>query len=286
MNRTIAITGATGFLGSALVRYFIRNGDKVVALVRTIPAEKIPGAEYMMFDLATGNMSQDKIEADVLIHTAYVAVTDSENSLQENISGSTSLIGLFPAATKKIFVSSVSAEENSPAVYGQQKAALEILFLEHGGTAIRPGLILGNGGMFAKMRDYLKKKRNIPVFNGGKQPLQTVFVDDVVRAIDNIIIRNLKGVFTFCENEPVDYKEFYAELCRQLNVTPRFINIPFWIAKLMISVANIVRVKLPVNRDNIEGLKLMKAHRSKEDAEEIGIAPGNYKENLLRAMTN
>lgn len=284
MNRTIAITGATGFLGKALAKYFHGQGDKVIGLVRAIPQQKVAGMEYLLFDLSTGQSSVDHIEADVLIHTAYVPVTASKNALQENLNGTKTLLSLFPQRTKKIFISSVSADADSPAVYGRQKAALEKLFLEHGGTAIRPGLILGNGGMFATMRDYLRKKQNIPVFNGGTQPLQTVFVNDLVHAIDQLISRDLQGVFTFCEHEPVHYKEFYRELCRQLKVKPRFINIPFWVAGCMVSCANAVGITLPINHDNLQGLKLMRAHESKADAEKIGVTPQDYQANLQRAM--
>jgi nucleoside-diphosphate-sugar epimerase len=284
VNRVIAITGATGFLGNSLVHHFLSAGDKVIALVRKIPQQKIPGVHYVLFDLASGKCSEAKIEADVLIHTAYVPVTDSKTSLQDNVEGTKILLKLFPESTKKVFISSVSADKTSPAVYGQQKAAIENLFLERGGTAIRPGLILGNGGMFANMRDYLKKKRNIPVFNGGTQPLQTVFVNDLVLAIEKLVSNNMRGVFTFCEHEPVHYKEFYNELCRQLNVKPRFISIPFWVAGCMVTCANTVGITLPINHDNLQGLKLMRAHPSKEDVEAIGVQPGTYKENLERAM--
>ncbi len=253
-------------------------------MVRAIPNAKVPGVKYVLFDLTSGKCSEPKLEADVLIHTAYVAVTDSKTPLDDNISGAKSLLKLFPASTKKIFISSVSADQNSPAVYGQQKAAVENFFLENDGTAVRPGLILGNGGMFANMRDYLKKKRNIPVFNGGTQPLQTVFVNDLVVAIEKLVSNNMRGVFTFCEHDPVHYKEFYQELCRQLNVKPRFISIPFWVAGCMVSCANAVGITLPINHDNLQGLKLMKAHPSKQDAASIGVQPGSYKENLERAI--
>ncbi len=283
-QRVIAITGATGFLGNALVRHFLKQGDKVIALVRAIPANKIADVEYIVFDLSNRKCSKQHIEADVLVHSAFVPVTESKSALEQNTDGTKSLLKLFPATTKNIFISSVSADLNSPAVYGQQKAVIENIFLEQGGCAIRPGLILGNGGLFATMRDYLKKKRNIPVFNGGKQPLQTVYVQDLVQAIDKIISENHTGVFTFCEHEPVPYKEFYAELCSQLGVQPRFISIPFWVADCMVSCANIVGITLPINKDNVQGLKLMKAHPSKEDAQKLGVIPLDYRSNLARAL--
>jgi nucleoside-diphosphate-sugar epimerase len=280
----VAITGATGFLGHALVQHFVSRGDHVIALVRKVPAHAIQGVDYILFDLSNGHCAVEHIEADVLIHTAFVAITTSANAYDENTRGTIALLKLFPSRTKKIFISSISADEKSTAVYGKQKAALEKVFLEHEGAAVRPGLILGNGGMFASMRDYLKKKSNIPLFNGGTQPVQTVYVQDLVHAIDKLISNDHKGVFTFCEHEPVHYKEFYAEMCRQLGVTPRFISIPFWVADCMVACAKVVGITLPINKDNLQGLKLMRARHSKDDIHRIGVTPGDYKSNLARAL--
>lgn len=284
MQRVIAITGASGFLGSALVQHFTKHGDKVIALVRSQPSHPLPGVDYVLFDLSNGQCSLQQISADVLVHTAYVPVTSSPRAFDMNTNGTIALLKLFAPSTRKIFISSISADEHSPAIYGRQKAALEKMFLEQHGAAIRPGLILGNGGMFATMRDYLKKKSNIPIFNGGKQPLQTVYVQDLVLAIDKLISDEHKGVFTFCEPDPVHYKEFYAELCRQLGVKPRFISIPFWVADCMITCAKVIGITLPINKDNLQGLKLMRARNAKEDIQRIGISPGNYRENLMRTL--
>lgn len=266
------------------MQHFLKNGDHVIALVRALPTVQLVGVSYVQFDLTTGACTEHSIDAEVLIHAAYVPVTSSTNAFDQNTNGTTQLLTLFSPATKKIFISSISADATSPAIYGQQKAAIEKLFLEADGVAIRPGLILGNGGLFANMSNYLKTKRNIPIFSGGKQPVQTVYVNDLVQAIDNLITKELKGIFTFCENEPVDYREFYTELCKQLEVQPRFISIPFWVADCMVACANIIGVKLPINKDNLQGLKLMSAKSSKEDNDKIGFTPGNYKENIARSV--
>lgn len=283
-RRTIAITGATGFLGSALVQHFSNKGDKIIALVRARPSHPLPGVHYELFDLSNGKCSAQQIVADVLIHAAYVPVTSSSRAFEANTNGTMALLKLFAPDTRKIFISSLSADENSPAIYGRQKAALEKIFIEQHGAIIRPGLILGNGGMFANMRDYLKKKSNIPIFNGGQQPVQTVYVQDLVLAIDKLTSAELNGTFTFCEHEPVHYKEFYSELCKQLGVKPRFISIPFWVAECVVACADSIGITLPINKDNLQGLKLMSAKSTTEDILRLGITPGNYKENLKRAM--
>jgi nucleoside-diphosphate-sugar epimerase len=282
---TIAITGANGFLGSALTSWFISKGYHVIAMVRNIPEQRSPNVTYILFDLSKGQCEKQNIPADVLIHAAYVPATDA-NAYESNINGTRALLRLFSPSVLKIFISSISADADSRAVYGRQKAELEKLFLNENGTAIRPGLILGNGGMFGKMRSYLQKKRNIPLFNGGIQPVQTVYVNDLALAIEQIITKNLSGVYTFCEHEPVHYREFYSELCRQIGVQPRFISIPYWVAGCLITCAKVIGVTLPINRDNLEGLRNMKAHPSIEDAKRIGVIPEDYRNNLRRSLNS
>ena len=280
---TIAITGANGFLGSALTSWFLSGGYNVIALVRSVPKQQQSNVKYVRFDLANGSCSENKIDADVLIHTAYIPGTDA-NAFEHNVAGTRALMKLFSPSVLKIFISSISADPDSKAIYGRQKAEIEKIFLQDNGTAIRPGLILGNGGVFGKMKTYLQTKRNIPVFNGGTQPVQTVYVNDLAKAIEQIIVQQLSGVFTFCEHDPVHYREFYSELCRQIGVQPRFISIPYWVAGCLIACAKVIGITLPINRDNLEGLRNMKAHPSIEDAKRIGVIPEDYRSNLRRSL--
>ena len=94
-----------------------------------------------------------------------------------------------------IFVSSVAAAPDAPNHYARSKHAAEQLLDPARDLVVRPGTILarGGGGIFGLMRDLMQKLHVVPLFGGGRQPLQTVHVDDVCEAIARAIERDLTG---------------------------------------------------------------------------------------------
>ena len=68
----IAITGGTGFLGSELVRTFVRQGVAVRVLARREPApwDRLPGVEYAVADLGRGIPDAALRGIDTVLHLA------------------------------------------------------------------------------------------------------------------------------------------------------------------------------------------------------------------------
>jgi len=70
----IALTGATGFIGRALVREFLARGYRVRVLLRRPSAVPIECSSAVIGDLARlRNMKDAFQDADFVIHTAGVA---------------------------------------------------------------------------------------------------------------------------------------------------------------------------------------------------------------------
>lgn len=245
----------------------------MIAPVRKIPETKIPGVEYQVYDLRSTKKPALPETIDAFIHAAYIAQGKNNNAFQENTESAKQLLQAVESKNTKhkIFLSSLSADTNAVSVYGKQKAAIEKLFLDSAGTAVRAGLVLGNGGLFASMRNYLASKNLIPLFGNGQQPMQYVHVNDLVLSIKKIIDQNAKGLFVIASPVPVPYREFYQQLCASLGKKPKFLRLPFWLAGFMIGFAEMLGMKLPVTKDNLLGLKTMKEIPSADDLKKIGI---------------
>jgi nucleoside-diphosphate-sugar epimerase len=52
-KQTIAISGATGFIGSQLCAHFAQQGYRVIGFCRSIPAAALKDVEYRVFNLET-----------------------------------------------------------------------------------------------------------------------------------------------------------------------------------------------------------------------------------------
>ncbi len=279
---TLVLTGATGFIGKHIASFFTVRGWHVIALVRHMPAKPLVNVLYFRHDLTSAGPVVLPDTIDAFIHAGYVRQENGNDAFDANVSGTEKLLLALEGkkAKQKIFLSSLSADAQALSVYGKQKAAIEKLFLDTDGVVIRAGLVLGDGGLFGAMRNYLQKSPRIPLFGDGKQPVQTVYIGDLVEATGKIVSGELRGTFVVAADEPVPYREFYRALAAAVGTKPRFVRLPFWLAGLLISTGKLFGIKLPITKDNLLGLRAMKRVPSANDLEKLGVKLRGYKESF------
>jgi nucleoside-diphosphate-sugar epimerase len=273
--KTIAVTGATGFIGSALVRRFIERGFPVVGLARTVPALSSTGITWRVFDLQSESVPPELLKGvDVLIHAAMQIRSAEDDAIATNVQGTRNLLASAQACgvRQRVLLSSFSAHSDARSAYGRQKHLLEALFTGPGDAIVRPGLVIGNGGLFQRLADDLRTRRIVPLIDGGPQPLQTVHIDDLCAALERIVTHELNGAFNLAEPNALSYKAFYTELCARLNVAPLFLPIPFALAHLIVTLGSTLRLPMPIGPDNLLGLKAMRSRETNTDIERLGIS--------------
>ncbi len=272
-GKTVAITGATGFLGSELVSYLHAKGWNVIGLVRN-PPENTEYASYRSYDITKPVESSALRGVDYVIHTAYVKHgRQTPNAYDINIEGAEDLVGVCKRQSVRnaIFISSMSAHKNAISEYGKQKSAIENIFLSAGYVALRPGLILGNGGLVKSMAIFMKSKHVVPIIDGGKQPLQTIAVYDLVRCIEKSLTDDISGVLTVATPTTYTYREFYKALARKLNTRVVFIHIPYRLLMLVFRILSLFRVSVEIGEDNLKGLRKLQSTNTSKDLKTLGI---------------
>jgi nucleoside-diphosphate-sugar epimerase len=278
-NETIAISGATGFIGSQLCAHFVQQGYRVIGFCRNIPAQRVHGVEYRTFNLEQAPDKNLFKHATIFIHCAYLKGEEAKNI---NIEGTKKLLKASRNAgvKKNIFFSSMSAHPDALSAYGQQKLQLEKEFYGQNDAVIRPGLVIGNGGLFLEMVKHIQSKGIIPLIDGGTQPLYTVHISDLLKATGTIVIKNLNGTFTVAELKPVLYRDFYKELAKTLNKKVLMFNISYSLMEKLLSLTKLLGLKIGVGRENLLGLKALKTFQFADDIKRIGFIPHYYKESL------
>ncbi len=275
----IAITGANGFIGSALARFFESNGHDVIRLQRQ-PAQ---AENSMAFDLTAPKFDTAAfVQMDVLIHTAYIKADQHKDAFKHNIEGSKMLLQQAQKDGVKqiIFLSSLSAHAQAESVYGKQKFQLAKNFRDAGATVVRPGLVLGNGGLFLAMKKQLQKSPRIPVFGNGQQPIQTVHVDDLILAIDKVIAQNMTGEFCVAEPVPVAYTEFYGALATHFQREAKWIKLPLGLLLFAVRTVEKLHLPFPISSETLLGLKYLHLIESETDLKKIGITLRNWKASI------
>lgn len=150
MSRTLAITGATGFVGSHLTTVARAAGHSVRALTRG-PRAPEPGLTWIEGALdrpeALAELAQG---ADAIVHVAgLINAPDRAAFDAVNVAGTANMIDAARAAGVKRFIhiSSLAAREPGLSDYGGSKARSEQVVAASGldWTVVRPPAIYGPG---------------------------------------------------------------------------------------------------------------------------------------------
>jgi len=145
---TIAVTGATGFVGGALLEEASARGHEVRALARREQGE-VPGVEWVRGHLHDREALAELVaNAETVIHVAGVVNTpDPAGFHHGNVEGTLQLIeaAMVAGVPRMVFVSSLSAREPHLSRYGASKRHAEKLVSASGldWTIVRPPAIYG-----------------------------------------------------------------------------------------------------------------------------------------------
>lgn len=275
---TVVITGANGFIGSALVEHFKAKGWKVRALVVDPTHEsKKEKVAYFAYSLASPPDAQAFSNADYLVHTAYSKHdAKTPNAYKLNIIAAKRLVALAKKHNlkKSLFMSSMSAQSDALSVYGKQKYAIEKIFSGQRGVVLRSGLVLGNGGLAWQIAQFIKSKRVAPLIDGGNQPIQVIAIYDLVQAIEHSLVSKVHGTFTIATPTVYSYKKLYKAIAAHLKIKVLFIPVPFIVPLLAIRAIHLLHLPFAIIEDNLLGLKKLRAYTGiGKDLQALNIQP-------------
>jgi NADH dehydrogenase len=161
------------------------------------------------------------------------------------------------ADARVVFISTVAASADAPSYYARSKHALEALFDPARDVIVRPGLVIGKDGhgLFQQLLDNMQRLGVVPVFGGGRQPLQTVHLDDLCEAIVRILERDLTGAFNVAEPDPPTFSGFLRQMADQVGARVRFVPLPFGPVLAAVRVVEALRLPFPLRSESLLGLK-------------------------------
>ncbi len=144
-GRAVAITGANGYVGSALSAVFAASGYRVIALQRSASAGG-GATDYLPYSLEDGPAAPLPDDVIGVVHCAYdLRARDRAEIERINLGGTEKLIGAV-GDVPIVLISSMSAYPGTQQIYGRTKLACEDLVTAHGGTSLRLGLVHGGDG--------------------------------------------------------------------------------------------------------------------------------------------
>ena len=253
----VAVTGASGFCGSALVYRLHTAGHQVVALDRYAPIESLPVEAFFQGDLLDRDaLNRTLAGVDAVVHMAAlpaIARTSTADYERVNHQGTQRVIEVAVAhgVQRMVHVSSSTVygapsqqpiPEDAPLQpacdYSRSKVAAETRCVEladqHGLqiAIIRPRVVVGPGraGVFSLLFAFVRRGWPVPLPGGAHHRFQFTAVEDLasacVAALDPQ--RSWSGARAFNVGAPVEgcLRDDLARLIEHAESSSRFLSLP------------------------------------------------------------
>jgi nucleoside-diphosphate-sugar epimerase len=249
------VTGASGFVGSALCRALLREGHTLTALTRDPQRlrARVPG-EYAVAEGSVGDPAQvaraavDHGGCDVIFHTAGIADVDAPSLVLRwvHVAGSENVVSAARFAKVKRIVHlscadvSLSGEDRMhwdekrvlaslpTGPHARTKLMAEELMLAHSDetlevTALRPALLWGPDDVEGISRLVRAVRSNgFTLFGGGRNIVATTHIDNLTRAaLLAAVAPDVAGrPYYVTDGEFLEAREFYTRLFSALGLAP------------------------------------------------------------------
>lgn len=249
---TIALTGATGFIGRHLLRELPKRGYRIRVLVRRPTALPPEATSAVIGDLAAPRNLTDALRGvDAVIHSAGLA--HAMSGLPEDdyrTINTEATIALARAAERSgarrfVFLSSIRAQTGPTAegvlteadearptdAYGRSKLAAEegLAGLGLDWVALRPALVYGPGvkGNMAALVGLAARRLPLP-FGSLHNPRSLIGLDNLAEAVDFVLraTQPLRRPLIVADPEPITVAQMIAALREGFGRGPGLVPVP------------------------------------------------------------
>lgn len=254
----VAITGASGYLGTCVSEAFRNHGHQVISLSR-----RQCGENWIPYSLQDDPRQLPLNNVDVLIHAAYdFAPRHWLEIIDANVDPSVALFHAASAANVEnlIFISSMSSFDGCRSHYGKAKLMIEKEVLHLGGIVIRPGLVWGerSGGVMAALERAVTIRPVVPFPSGGANALQFLIhqadLSEALIAFTEQPQPSHRTVQSLANPTPLTLHSVLRVLTRRKQSTGTLLPTPWQLVMAGLRAAEMLNIHTPFRSDSLVGL--------------------------------
>ncbi|HKT67907.1 MAG TPA: NAD(P)H-binding protein [Terriglobales bacterium] len=245
----VAITGASGFVGSHLARALLTQGHEVVAVARGVRTSEVelssPRLSWFASDVSdAGQLTRAFQGCEAVAHCAGINREIGDQTYEKvHVRGTRNVVdAAHTAGVPKIaMLSFLRARPNCGSAYHESKWAAEEMLRNSGlnYTVIKAGMIYGLGD---HMLDHLTKSLNtLPFFatvGVREQPIRPLAIEDLVRLLYSALVEGSMSRSTVAVTGPEELRlsEAARRVARVLGRRIYVLPAPVWFHRILARV--------------------------------------------------
>ncbi len=242
----IAVTGANGVVGVALIRRLAERTPPAVERVRAMVRGPAQAAVLDGFPVEVRQVDYEQPEAlaaavqgaDAIVHLAGALQPRRGERLHDANTWTTRKVvsaAQAAGARRFVYLSAPGAALNSANEYLRSKALAESAIRRAGFDAVvfRVPMVLGRGTPSARTLFHLAGRRVAPLVRGGRVRIQPVALADVTRAMQwALAVETAPAhVLDLVGPDTLTYVELLRRAASRMGRRPRVLGVPGWLAE-------------------------------------------------------
>jgi NADH dehydrogenase len=266
--RTIAVVGATGFVGRAIVARLTESGHRVIAISRTGRrlAEWPRGVSTRAADVATGRNLAPALEgAAAVVHLVAIPRESSGRTFADvNVRGTQRVVEAATAAgiRRLVHLSVLGVADDPKLRYLYSKWLGERIVRDSDleWVVLRPSLMFGPGdGFFSLVRTTLKwwSPGVVAIPGDGDTRFQPLAVDDLALAVERSLTDadRARQVYKLGGPDWVTYREIVDAVMQVTGMRRLKLPMPIPLISALTAVTDRILPIFPVSHDQIASLQ-------------------------------
>ncbi len=283
----VAITGATGYVGQAIVQKLLRRDHEVRALVRR--PDRAGALQDLRVELVAGSLGdpaalRSLVEGvGAVVHLVGIIVEEGRQTFESvQVAGTEAVVGATRQAGVPLVLhmSALGARATASTRYYRTKWQAEEVVraseLPH--AILRPSLVAGPGNAALKMMvDMIRFSPVVPVIGDGRYEMQPIWLGDVAEAFALALERaDLRGSFDLGGPEQLSYHQMLDHLESALGVRRRRITIPVGVARFAAAAGAALPNAVSITSDQLQ--MLLEGNTTADNAivSRFGISPRTF----------
>jgi NADH dehydrogenase len=285
----VAVTGGTGFVGTAVVSELLQAGHEVRILSRKAPERLSDAVRHVPGSVVTGEGLDTLVEGvDAVIHLVGIIREKGINTFKAvHHEGTVNVIVAASRAgvSRYLHMSAMGTREGAKSRYHQTKWAGEEAVRASGldWTIFRPSTIYGPGDSFINMlADTMRKTPVMPVLGGGWNLMQPIFVNDVAASFRAALESEIHINKTYELGGPDTFtlKQILEKVLQVIDKKTNLVGVPMLLVAVAVWVAERLTIALPVTTDQLIMLREDNVRTGGDPVEALEIEWTGFEEGI------